>query len=292
LRETTSSDLELILRFIYQGQLFVPFEDTERFLKTAEYFQIAGLRDMRVHLSPSDKNFTGGNSSSTTSPNNGTQILGSNISLGGATAPISQPFLSPTTSYALHNNVNVSMDGIPIQILNNSTSSSIPQQGEHSNAAINPISIVTTNNSTSTQFSTNVIKPIPSRQPTRLTTQPILSPNLTNSTPIGHNPLYNNLPNSTNRQSQEFVYSTQPILIVQNQQKPNEYHEMASTKADASRPDQMLGQERIGNYGSNGGSVVAEKKVFCKPVYNNTSLMSLLLFYFIDSIRRTSKFSR
>ncbi|CAL8088554.1 unnamed protein product [Orchesella dallaii] len=49
-RETNSSDLELILRFIYQGHLLIPIEETDRFLKTAEHFQVAGLKNMRLHV--------------------------------------------------------------------------------------------------------------------------------------------------------------------------------------------------------------------------------------------------
>lgn len=226
----------------------MPFEDTERFLKTAEYFQIAGLRDMRVHLSSSERNPTGSLTAKSLigpSGSNNVGIYPSSLSGNSAQSSLSQQsFLEPQPpSYVIqgvnssaNTTVTSSIDGIPVQIMSSSGSTSNAPPATHivHPSAVNPnnSSGVMSNSSlpsTQSPFSTNVIKPIPSRQTSRLHHQPVLSPsnNITLSAPpLSYNS--HNLPNPCSRQGQgghELMYNTQPILIVHNQQqKQNEYH--------------------------------------------------------------------
>lgn len=112
LRETNSSDLELILRFIYQGHLLIPIEETDRFLKAAEHFQVAGLKNMRTHV----PNFSYPNSSSSnvssfqeeTSPH--PQQVHTNI-YDGPSSVASSGLASPPTAHSQQSNSHFSRGG-------------------------------------------------------------------------------------------------------------------------------------------------------------------------------------
>lgn len=81
LRETNSSDLELILRFIYQGHLLIPIEETDRFLKAAEHFQVAGLKNMRTHMP--NYSYSSGSTAGSGSSSSSSSVLNSASAGGG-----------------------------------------------------------------------------------------------------------------------------------------------------------------------------------------------------------------
>jgi len=213
LRETTSADLELILRFIYQGQLFVPYEDADRFLKTSEYFQIAGLRNMRVHATADDSTFPTnsnfGNASNPSKPHSHNMNSNSTQSFGSSGTMF--------TSNSATNGNNLS--GVPVRIVSNSSS---PSSASHQHSIISPVSIISdTASQSQNQFSSNVIRS--STRSYQSGQLPIRSVSPAQSTST-----YQHGKSKSNHE--QIVYQSQPVVLVHNPLGINEYHHSQRTK--------------------------------------------------------------
>jgi hypothetical protein len=250
LRETAVADLELILRFIYQGQLFVPYEDADRFLKTAEHFQVAGLRSMRInHVSSQQQvpvtsavansatqngtfitsvqqlhNETGGhnNHSNSTANSNSIRVNSFGTPAGGGGTQF--------TPIPMMNNTNSNTQGIPYRINTADVSSTLPHPS-HSNGNSSYFNAHTMTESAShNQISTNVIKShsriISDPQTRSISPPPPSHPTQGPAIQINRN-------ETIGKQNPErLVYQTTPqsVLIVHN---PNNHNGYATLKDPA-----------------------------------------------------------